>query len=42
MGRIDDRLAELGYVLPKADVPPNQFVNVARTGNLLFTGAWAL
>lgn len=42
MGRIDDRLAELGYVLPEADVPPNKFVNIARSGNLLFTGACGL
>lgn len=42
MGKIDDRLAELGYVLPEADVPPNKFVNIARTGNLLFTGVESL
>uniref|UniRef100_K3WJH4 Endoribonuclease L-PSP/chorismate mutase-like domain-containing protein n=1 Tax=Globisporangium ultimum (strain ATCC 200006 / CBS 805.95 / DAOM BR144) TaxID=431595 RepID=K3WJH4_GLOUD len=37
MGQIDDRLAELGYVLPTPTSPAGNYVNVVRTGNLIFT-----
>ncbi|KAF1316558.1 Endoribonuclease l-psp, partial [Globisporangium splendens] len=39
MGKIDDRLAELGYALPAPTSPAGNYVNVVRTGDLIFTGA---
>lgn len=38
MGKIDDRLAELNLVLPAATEPKGTYVNIVRSGNLLFTG----
>lgn len=38
MGLIDQRLTELGYVLPEATSPAGSYITVVRTGNLLFTG----
>ncbi|TYZ65913.1 hypothetical protein PybrP1_004244 [[Pythium] brassicae (nom. inval.)] len=37
MGRIDDRLTELNYVLPAPTSPAGNYVNIVRSGNLLFT-----
>ena len=34
--RIEQRLAELGIVLPKATAPAANYVNAVLTGNLLF------
>ena len=36
MGRIDDRLAELGLTLPPAPVPAANYIPFVRTGNLVF------
>lgn len=37
MGRIDDRLAELGIALPEARKPLANYVPAVRTGNLVYT-----
>ena len=37
MGKIDQRLAELGITLPKPAVPVANYVGFVRTGNLVFT-----
>ncbi|POM66452.1 Endoribonuclease L-PSP [Phytophthora palmivora] len=37
MGKIEDRLAELGYELPVAGVPKGNYVNVVRTGDYIYT-----
>lgn len=42
MGKIDDRLAELNLVLPAATEPKGTYVNIVRSGNLLFTGAFPI
>lgn len=39
MGKIEDRVAELGYELPAAGVPKGNYVNVVRTGDYIYTGA---
>ncbi|RLN54441.1 hypothetical protein BBJ28_00020677, partial [Nothophytophthora sp. Chile5] len=39
MGKIEDRLAELGYELPAAGAPKGNYVNIVRTGDFLYTGA---
>lgn len=41
MGKIDERLAELGLELPVAGEPKGSYVNVVRTGNYIYTGASA-
>lgn len=38
MGKIEDRLAELGYELPAAGAPKGNYVNVVRTGDYIYTG----
>lgn len=38
MGKIEDRLAELGLELPPPGEPKGSYVNVVRTGNYIFTG----
>ena len=38
MGRIDERLAELGIVLPEPFAPVANYTSSARTGDLLFVG----
>lgn len=40
MGKIEDRLAELGYELPAAGVPKGNYVNVVRTGDYIYTCAY--
>lgn len=40
MGKIDEQLTELGYVLPAATSPAGNYVNVVRTGNYIYTGTW--
>lgn len=40
MGRIDERLAELQYTLPATKAPAGNYVNIVRSGNLVFTGAF--
>ncbi|KAE9026133.1 hypothetical protein PR001_g12263 [Phytophthora rubi] len=37
MGKIEDRLAELGYELPAAGAPKGNYVNVVRTGDYIYT-----
>jgi enamine deaminase RidA (YjgF/YER057c/UK114 family) len=37
MGRIDDRLRELGYVLPPPRAPLANYVPARRVGNLVYT-----
>ncbi|KAG7376895.1 hypothetical protein PHYPSEUDO_012567 [Phytophthora pseudosyringae] len=37
MGKIEDRLAELGHELPAAGVPKGNYVNVVRTGDYIYT-----
>ena len=37
MGRIDDRLKELGITLPPVTVPLASYVPAVRTGNLVYT-----
>lgn len=39
MGKIEERLAELGYELPAAGAPKGNYVNVVRTGDYIYTGA---
>ncbi len=38
MGRIDDRLAELGITLPEPFPPVGNYTSSSRTGDLLFVG----
>ena len=38
MGKIDDRLAQLGIALPTPAAPVANYVGFVRTGNLVFTG----
>ncbi|EGZ12638.1 hypothetical protein PHYSODRAFT_347462 [Phytophthora sojae] len=37
MGKIEERLAELGYELPAAGAPKGNYVNVVRTGDYIYT-----
>lgn len=37
-GRVEAKLAELGYKLPAASKPVASYVMVTRCGNLLYTG----
>ncbi|KAI9917141.1 hypothetical protein PsorP6_012366 [Peronosclerospora sorghi] len=37
MGKIEARLAELGYQLPGAGAPKGNYVNVVRTGSYIYT-----
>ena len=39
MGRIDERLVELGWTLPPAKAPVANYVGCKRSGNLLFVSA---
>jgi enamine deaminase RidA (YjgF/YER057c/UK114 family) len=38
MGRVDDRLAELGITLPEPFPPAGNYTSSSRTGDLLFVG----
>lgn len=38
---IERRLAELGYVLPQVAEPKGNYRTAVRTGNYIFTGAFA-
>jgi len=38
MGRIDERLAELGIVLPEPSAPVANYTSSSRSGDLLFVG----
>jgi hypothetical protein len=38
MGKIENRLAELGHELPAAGAPKGNYVNVVRAGDFIYTG----